>query len=111
MPLQESVRIAGKNLGDMFCEQACRKECRIEEWHMMPDHVNMLISIPPKHKVNVFVGFIKDKSTIWIERRCNGHGRNFTGQEFRTRGCYVSTVGRDERLIREYIRNLEKQLA
>ena len=75
----------------------------------MPDHVHMLISIPPKHKVSAVVGFIKGKSAIWIARHCEGRGRNFTGQSFWARGYYVSTVGRDEKLIREYIRNQEEQ--
>ncbi len=98
-----------KDLGCVFHELARQKECRIEEGHMMPDHVHMLISIPPKHKVSAVVGFIKGKSAIWIARHCEGRGRNFTGQSFRARGYYVSTVGRDEKLIREYIRNQEEQ--
>lgn len=75
-----------KDLGCVFHELARRKECRIEEGHMMPDHVHMLISIPPKHKVSALVGFIKGKSAIWIARHCEGRGRNFTGQSFWARG-------------------------
>ena len=98
-----------KDLGCVFHELARQKECRIEEGHMMPDHVHMLISIPPKHKVSAVVGFIKGKSAIWVARHCEGRGRNFTGQSFWARGYYVSTVGRDEKLIREYIGNQEEQ--
>ena len=98
-----------KDLGGVFHELARQKECRIEEGHIRPDHVHMLISIPPKHKVSAVVGFIKGKSAIWIARHCDGRCRNFTGQAFWARGYYVSTVGRDEKLIREYIRNQEEQ--
>ena len=58
-----------KNLGGVFHELARQKDSRIEEGHLMPDHVHMLISIPPKHKVSEVVGFIKGKSAIWIARR------------------------------------------
>ncbi len=75
----------------------------------MSDHVHMLISIPPKYKVSEVVGFIKGKSAIWIARYFDGRYRNFTGQSFWARGYYVSTVGRDEKLIREYIKNQEEQ--
>ena len=98
-----------KDLGCVFHELARQKECRIEEGHMMPDHVHMLISIPPKHKVSAVVGFIKGRSAIRVARHCEGRGRNFTGQSFWARGYYVSTVGRDGKLIREYIRNQEGQ--
>ena len=69
----------------------------------------MLISIPPKYSVAQVVGFIKGKSAIHIARNYLGHRRNFTGQQFWTRGYYVSTVGRDEATIREYIRSQEKE--
>ena len=98
-----------KDLGGVFHELARQKDSRIEVGHLMPDLVHMLISIPPKHKVSEVVGFIKGKSAIWIARHCDGRVRNFTGQAFWARGYYVSTVGRDEKLIREYIRNQEAQ--
>ncbi len=98
-----------RDLGRVFHELAHQKECRIEEGHLMSDHVHMLISIPPKYKVSEVVGFIKGKSAIWIARYFDGRYRNFTGQSFWARGYYVSTVGRDEKLIREYIKNQEEQ--
>ena len=98
-----------RDLGRVFHELARQKECLIEEGHLMSDHVHMLISIPPKHKVSEVVGFIKGKSAIWIARHFDGRPRNFTGQSFWARGYYVSTVGRDEKLIREYIKNQEEQ--
>jgi putative transposase len=93
----------------VFHELARQKECRIEEGHLLPDHVHKPVSIPPRHKVSAVVGFIKGKSAIWIARHCDGRSRNSTGQSFWARGYYVSTVGRDEKLIREYIRNQEEQ--
>jgi putative transposase len=73
----------------------------------MPDHVHMLLSIPPKYAVSDVVGFIKGKSAIHIARAYVGRRRNFTGQHFWARGYYVSTVGRDEATIRAYIQNQE----
>ena len=75
----------------------------------MPDHVHMMISIPPKYPVSQVVGFIKGKSAIHIARIYSGRQRNFVGQHFWARGYFVSTVGRDEKVIREYIRHQEKE--
>lgn len=97
-----------KDLGNVFRELARRKECEILEGHLMVDHVHVLIEIPPKHSVSQVVGFIKGKSAIYIARTYGGRKRNFTGQHFWARGYYVSTVGRDEETIREYIKNQEK---
>ena len=96
-------------LGDIFHELAKRKESQIEEGHLMADHIHMLISIPPKYSVSQVIGFIKGKSAIQIAQRFEGVRRNFVGHSFWTRGYFVSTVGRDEETIREYIRNQEKQ--
>lgn len=73
----------------------------------MPDHVHMLISIPPKYSVAQVIGYIKGKSAIHVARNFFDHKRNFVGQHFWARGYFVSTVGRDEATIREYIRNQE----
>ena len=75
----------------------------------MPDHVHMLISIPPKRSVSQVVGFLKGKSAISIARTFSGRKRNFQGENFWARGYYVNTVGRDEEMIRNYIRNQEKE--
>ena len=97
------------HLGEVFRALTERKECRVEEGHLMAGHVHMLLSVPPKHAVSQVVGFIKGKSAIWLARNFAGRKRNYTGQNFWARGYYVSTVGRDEGLIREYIRNQEKE--
>ena len=75
----------------------------------LPDHVHMMLSIPPKYSVSQVVGFIKGKSAIHLARVYAERKRNFVGQHFWARGYFVSTVGRDEAVIREYIRNQEKE--
>ena len=94
-------------LGDIFHELARQRESRIVEGHLCIDHVHMCIEIPPKYSVSEVVGFIKGKSAIAIARDVQGRARNFAGQSFWARGYFVSTVGRDEAVIREYIRNQE----
>ena len=98
-----------RELGKVLRELAQRKECEILEGHLMGDHVHMLIAIPPKYSVSQTVGYIKGKSAIWVARTYGGKKRNFTGAHFWARGYYVSTVGRDEKVIREYIQNQEKE--
>src|ERR1700751_3568837 len=100
------MRIAG-HLGQVFHDLARRKECRIEEGHLMPDHVHMLISIPPKYSVAQIIGYMKGKSSIWIAQNVERKMRNFLGHKFWARGYFVTTVGRDEEVIRAYIRNQE----
>jgi putative transposase len=95
--------------GEVFRKQAEQKESRIEEGHLMPDHVQMLISIAPKCAVSQVVGYIKGKSAIHLARVYGERRRNFVGQHFWARGYFVSTVGRDEATIREYIRHQEHE--
>ena len=94
-----------KHLGEVFRTLAAQRESRIEEGHLMPDHVHRLIAIPPKYAVSQVIGFIKGKSAIHLARIYGERKRSFVGQHFWARGYFVSTVGRDETLIREYIRN------
>jgi len=98
-----------KHLGAVFRDLAMRKESDIEEGNLRPDHVHMLINIPPKYAVSQVVGFIKGKSAIHIARNYGERQRNFVGEHFWARGYYASTVGRDERVIREYIAKQEKE--
>jgi putative transposase len=97
------------HLGEVFRQLALQKESRVEEGHLMPDHVHMILSIPPKYAVSQVVGFIKGKSAIHLARVYGEHKRNFVGQHFWARGYFVSTVGRDEALIRDYIRRQEQE--
>ena len=75
----------------------------------MADHVHMMLSIPPKYAVSQVVGFIKGKSANHLARVYGERKRNFVGQHFWARGYFVSTVGRDEGVNREYIKNQEKE--
>ena len=98
-----------RELGKVFRTLAKQKECEVEEGHLHIDHVHMLISIPPKHAVSSIVGYIKGKSAIHIARVFFDRKRNYVGQHFWARGYFVSTVGRDEAAIREYIKKQEKE--
>jgi putative transposase len=98
-----------KDLGPVLRELASQRESKIEEGHLMGDHVHMLVSIPPKYSVAQVVGYIKGKSAIYVARTYMGKRRNFVGENFWARGYFVSTVGRDEKVVREYIRNQEKE--
>jgi putative transposase len=70
----------------VFHELARHKEARIEEGHLMPDHVHMCISIPPKYAVASVVGYIKGKSALAIARNFLSRKRNFSGENFWARG-------------------------
>ncbi len=96
-------------LGAVFQQLAHRKDCAVAEGHLMGDHVHMMVSIPPKYAVASVVGFLKGKSAIWIAREFNEVTRGFVGKHFWARGCFVSTVGRDEETIRKYIRHQESE--
>lgn len=104
--LYEQLR---RELGPVFRKLAEQKESRVEEGHLMGDHVHMLLSIPPKHAVSQVVGYIKGKSAIHIARTYLGRRQNYTGQHFWARGFFVSTVGRDEAAVRDYIRRQEEE--
>ena len=98
-----------QELGTVFRGLAEQWECRVEEGHLMPDHVHRLLSVPPKYSVANVMGFIKGKSAIHIARVYAGRRRNFVGQDFWARGYWVSTVGKNEAAVREYIQNQEKE--
>ena len=98
-----------KYLGPVFRQLAAQRESRIEEGHLMPDHVHMLLSIPPKYSVSQVIGYIKGKSAIHLARVYGERKRGFVGQSFWARGYFVSTVGRDEAVVRDYIKNQESE--
>ena len=97
-----------QNLGEVFHELAKQRECQILEGHLCPDHVHMMIRIPPKYSVSHVMGYIKGKSAIRMARDFMGRHQGFKGYHFWARGYFVSTVGIDEGTIREYIRDQEK---
>jgi putative transposase len=96
-------------LGEVFRKLAERKESRIEEGHLLADHVHILIAIPPKYAVSQVIGYIKGKSAIHLARVYGERKRNFVGQSFWARGYFVSTVGRDEQVVRDYIKKQEEE--
>jgi len=98
-----------KDLGEVFRRLAEQKESRIEEGHLMSDHVHMMIAIPPKYAVWQVIGYIKGKSAIHLARVYGEGKRSFVGQHFWARGYFVSTVGRDEAVIRAYIQRQEEE--
>ena len=98
-----------QELGTVFRSLAEQWECKVQEGHLMPDHVHMLLSVPPKHSVSSVMGFIKGKSAIHIARVYAGRRGNFVGQHFWARGYWVSTVGKNEAAVRQYIQNQEKE--
>jgi len=96
-------------LGEVFRRLAEQKVSRVEEGHLMPDHVHMILRIPQKCSVSQVEGFIKGRSAIHVARVYGERKRNFVGQSFWTRGYFVSTVGRDEQVIQAHIRNQEAE--
>jgi putative transposase len=98
-----------QELGAEFGGWAEQWESKVEEGHLMPDPVPMLLSVPPKYRVSSVMGFIKGKSAIPIARVYAGRRRNFAGQQFWARGYWVSTVGKNEAAVGQYIQNQEKE--
>ena len=98
-----------KYLGEVFRKLARQKESEVVEGHLMVDHVHMLVSVPPKYAVAQVVGFMKGKSAIHIARTFMGRERNFTGHHFWARGYFVSTIGKDEKAIKEYVKKQEEE--
>ena len=98
-----------KELGPIMRGLAQQKEVVVEEGHLMPDHVPMLLSIPPKYSVSGVVGVYQGEERDGDRPAVYGSAKNFVGQNFWARGYYVSTVGRDEEQIRNYIREQEKE--
>jgi len=86
-----------------------KRGCEIVEGHLMADHVHMCLSISPKYAVSNVVGFIKGKSAISIARTFRGKTKHFTGENFWARGFFVSTEGLDEEMVRNYIREQERE--
>ena len=80
------------------------KGVNIIEGHMMPDHIHLLVSIPPKYRVSQFMGYLKGKSAMMIFDRHSNLKYKFGNRHFWSTGYYVSTVGLNEATIAKYIR-------
>ena len=96
-------------LGEVFRWLAEQKESQIEEGHLRPDPGPMMMAIPAQDAVSQGIGYIKGKSAIQLARVYGERKRNLVGQHFGAGGFWVSTVGRDEGVIREYIRKQEQE--
>ena len=96
-----------KGVGEVLRELCRQRGIEMLEGHLLPDHIHMCLSIPPKYSVAFVIGFIKGKSAVRIHRNILGNPR-VTGLHFWARGYCVSTVGLDEETIRKYIRDQEK---
>jgi putative transposase len=95
-------------LGTVFHELASQRGSNIIKGNMVQDHVHMLISILPKYSVAEVIGYIKGKSAIAVVRQFGNKKKNFNGEQLWARGYAVSTVGFEEQLIRNYIKNQER---
>ena len=85
------------------------KGVTILEGHMMPDHVHLVVSIPPKISVSNFMGYLKGKSALMMFERHSNLKYKFGNRHFWAEGYYVSTVGLNEETIRKYVREQEKR--
>ena len=90
--------------------ELCRwKGVEIIEAEVCPDHIHMLISIPPKMSVSGFMGFLKGKSSLMIYQRWGNMKFKYRNRQFWCRGYYVDTVGKNTKAIKEYIATQLKQ--
>ena len=114
VPKYRKRRLYGKfrkSVGQIVSELCQQKRVELVEGHLMPDHIHMCLSVPPKFSIAFIIGFLKGKSAIRIHREILKVTR-VTGLHFWSRGYCVSTVGLDEETVRNYIRDqeeLEKQ--
>jgi len=98
-----------RRIGRSIRELCPQQGIELVEGHAMPAHVHWCLSIPPKYRVAHTGGFLKGTAASRIHRACLGREKNLTGWHFWARGYCVSTVGLDEQVIREYLRNQEQE--
>ena len=94
-----------KDIGQILRMLIERKGCELLEAEACPDHIHMLIEIPPKYSVAQFMGYLKSKSTLMISDRHANMKYKFGNRKFWARGYFVDTVGCNEKALREYIQN------
>ena len=97
-----------RRIGPILRELCRQKGIEVLEGHLMPDHVHMVLSIPPKYSVAHTIGFVKGKSAVRIHRQLLKE-RRMTGLHFWATGYSVSTIGLNEQAIRKYVREQEKR--
>ena len=93
------------DIGKILRQLCQQKGVEIIEAYMCPDHVHMLLSIPPKHSVSQIMGYLKGKSSLMIFDRHANLKYKYGNRHFWARGYYVDTVGRNKKQIQEYIKN------
>jgi putative transposase len=98
-----------RRVGQILRELCRQKGIELEEGKAISDHIHMLLSIPPKYSVAMNIGYLKSKSAIRTHRQVLRTKGALFGRSFFARGYCVSTVGLDEREIRKYIKEQEKQ--
>ena len=98
-----------KDIGEILRELCRYKGVELLEGHMMPDHIHMMVSIPPKYSVSSVMGYLKGKSALMIFERHANLKYKYGNRHFWCEGYYVSTVGLNEETIRKYIREQEQR--
>ena len=93
------------DIGKMLRELCQRKGIEIIEAECCPDHIHMLVKIPPKYSVSEIVGYLKGKSSLMIFDRHSNLKYKYGNRHFWCRGYYVDTVGKNAKKIGEYIKN------
>jgi len=110
VPKFRQKKLYGKfraRVGEILRDLCRQRGVELVEGHLMPDHIHMCLSVPPKYSIAFVIGFLKGKSAVLIHRKLLGQKR-VSGLHFWARGYCVSTVGLDEESIRNYIREQEK---
>ena len=101
-----------RDIGAILRELCERKHVSIIEANAMPDHIHMLVEIPPNQRVSDFMGYLKGKSTMILFERYSNLKYKYGNRHFWCRGYYVDTVGKNKKRIEEYIRNqLQEDIA
>ena len=111
VPKYRQKKLYGKfrsRVGEILRDLCRQRGVELLEGHLMPDHIHMCLSVPPKYSIAFVIGFLKGKSAVLIHRTVLGQKR-VSGLHFWARGYCVSTVGLDEETIRKYIREQEKR--
>ena len=108
IPKYRRKEIYGKtrtDIGQIIRQLCAYKDVEIIEAHAMPDHIHMLVRIPPKIAVSNFMGYLKGKSSLMIFERHANLKYKYGNRNFWAKGFFVSTVGLDTKKIQEYIRD------
>ena len=112
IPKYRRKEIYGKirtDIGQILRQLCVYKDVEIIEAHAMSDHIHMMIRIPPKISVSSFMGYLKGKSSLMIFERDANLKYKYGNRNFWAKGYFVSTVGLNDEVVKEYIRNKEKE--